>query len=119
VKEGRKVSEERAVYKVEGRAEVRREARLPFVSARYGAPTKDEFRTVTQTLGLTGAMVGKLLGVTSRTVRKWIGGESEIPYSAWRLLLIHAGLALEDPNESELEEIRGGAREDLVADQDR
>lgn len=92
------MSEEHGVYKVEGRTEVRKEARLPCASSRYRSPTKDEFRTVTQTLGLTGSMVGSLLGVTSRAVRKWIGGESEIPYSAWRLLLIHAGLALEDPD---------------------
>ena len=85
--------------KVEGRIEPGRETRLPFASQRYRAPTKDEFRSVTQTLGLTGSMVGALLGVTSRAVRKWIGGESEVPYSAWRLLLIHAGLAIEDPDQ--------------------
>lgn len=93
------MSEEPGIYRVEGRVEVRRETRLPFASQGYRAPTKDEFRSVTQTLGLTGSMVGQLLGVTSRAVRKWIGGESEVPYSAWRLLLIHAGLALEDPDE--------------------
>src|SRR5690349_3926676 len=109
------MTEERATYRVEGRTEVRKEARLPFASSRYRAPTKDEFRTVTQTLGLTGSMVGSLLGVTSRAVRKWIGGESEVPYSAWRLLLIHAGLALEDPGEPDVDELRARAREDLEA----
>jgi DNA-binding transcriptional regulator YiaG len=69
---------------------------LPFSSNRYRAPTPNEFRDVTQTLGLTGSAIGELLGVNGRTVRKWIGGESQIPYSAWRLLLIHAGLALKD-----------------------
>lgn len=73
---------------------VRTEARLPFASERYMPPTKDEFRTVTQVLGLTGSAVGKLLGVEDRTVRRWIGGDREIPYAAWRLLLIEAGLAL-------------------------
>lgn len=92
------MSEEQRICRAEGRTEPREETRLPFASERYRPPTKDEFRSVTQTLGLTGSMVGKLLGVHARTVRKWIGGETDIPYSAWRLLLIYAGLALEDPN---------------------
>lgn len=91
------MSEERGIYKAEGRTEPRRETRLPFANERFLPPNKNEFRTVTQTLGLSGAETGALLGVTSRAVRKWIGGESDIPYSAWRLLLLHAGLALEDP----------------------
>jgi len=95
------MSDERGSYRAEGRSEPRRETRLPFASAEYRAPTKDEFRSLTQTLGLTGSMVGALLGVTSRAVRKWIGGENEVRYSAWRLLLIHAGLALEDPGRGE------------------
>ena len=99
------MTEERGVYKVEGRLEPRRETRLPFASSRYRAPSKDEFRSVTQTLGLTGSVVGQLLGVDPRTVRKWIGGEREIPYSAWRLLLIHAELTLEDPSEDEVRKV--------------
>lgn len=91
--------EDHEIYKVAGRTEPRRETRLPFASQRYRAPTKEEFRTVIQTLGLTGSIAGRLLGVDGRTIRKWIGGEREIPYSAWRLLLINAGLALEDPDE--------------------
>src|SRR5687767_7938778 len=111
------MTEERGVYKVEGRTEVRRETRLPFASSRYRAPTKDEFRTVTQTLGLTGSETARLLGLEhARTVRKWIGGETAIPYSAWRLLLIHAGLALEDPDELDVDVNGGDARR--VADSD-
>ena len=93
------MSEDQEPYRVGRRSEPRRETRLPFASSRYVAPSKDEFRTVTQTLGLTGPAVGSLLGVSSQTVRKWIGGESEVPYSAWRLLLLHAGLALQDPDQ--------------------
>jgi hypothetical protein len=90
------MSEEMPTYRVAGRTEPRGETRLPFASQRYRAPTKDELRSVLQTLGLTGSIAGSLLGVDGRTIRKWIGGEREVPYSAWRLLLIHAGLALED-----------------------
>lgn len=109
------MTEERGVYKVEGRTEPRRETLLPFKSQLYRAPTKDEFRSVTQTLGLTGSMVGALLGVTSRAVRKWIGGESEVPYSAWRLLLTHAGIAEKDPDDPQLDDLRAMAHADLSA----
>ena len=88
------MSEEHGTYKVEGRTEVRREARLPFGDPRYAAPTSAEFREVTRLLGLTGSEAGRLLGVDGRTIRKWIGGERDVPYSAWRLLLLEAGLAL-------------------------
>lgn len=91
------MSEERGSYQVEGRAEPRRETRLPFASPQYRAPTPDEFRTVTQILGLTGAQVAQLVGAEDpRTVRRWIGGERAIPYAVWRLLLIDADLELEE-----------------------
>lgn len=100
------MSEEPGSYRVEGRAEPRLGTRYPLASPRYQPPTPNEFRSVTQQLNLSGAMVGRLLGVTSRAVRKWIGDESPVPYSAWRLLLIVAGLALEDPDTPELELVR-------------
>ena len=30
--------------------------------------------------------LARLLGVSDRTVRRWIGGDSAIPYAAWALL---------------------------------
>ena len=87
------MTEDRAIYEVKGR--VRRETRLPFGDPRYQAPTTDEIRLALSKSGLTGSAAGELLGVTGRTVRKWTGGEREIPYSAWRLLLIETGMALE------------------------
>ena len=44
-------------------------------------------------LAFTGVQARALLGVSGRMIRKWIGGEREIPYSAWRLLLIEVGIA--------------------------
>ena len=79
----------------------RHETRLPFASPKHKAPTGDEFRALTQRLELSGSQVAGLVGETdARTVRKWIGGEREIPYSVWRLLQIEAGLALPDPDAS-------------------
>ena len=92
------------------------DTRLPFASSRYRAPTKDEFTSVTRTLGLTGSMVGQLVGVTSLAVREWIGGKSDIPYSAWRLLLIHAGLALDDPERDRVNDDARNARARLRRD---
>lgn len=38
--------------------------------------------------GLSGSKAGALIGVTSRTIRKWTGGEHDMPYSAW-FCLVH------------------------------
>ena len=89
------MSEPRAEYKVTGRTEIRHGCRLPFADPNYQAPTSDEIRAALKHGGMTGAGAGALLGVGGRTVRKWTGGERDIPYSAWRLLLISIGLALE------------------------
>jgi hypothetical protein len=31
--------------------------------------------------------------VDGRKIRKWAGGEGDVPYAVWRLLSIYAGLA--------------------------
>ena len=86
------MTEERGVYNVKGG--VRRETRLPFSDDRYQAPTPEEIRAAIAHGNYTGSQAGEILGVTGRTVRKWTGGEREMPYSAWRLLLLDVGLAL-------------------------
>ena len=48
------------------------------ISARFAALVADTG------LGIEG--VGKLLHVTTRTVRNWISGQTNIPYSAYKLL---------------------------------
>lgn len=45
---------------------------------------------------LTGSQAGRLLGVDSRTIRKWTAGDAvsshrEMPKSAWWLLLLLTG----------------------------
>jgi hypothetical protein len=73
-------------------------------------PTPDEIREVFTLAGekrglkkLTGAQVADLVGASStgagigkgsRTVRKWVGGESRIPYGAWAILCAEAGFGL-------------------------
>ncbi len=70
---------------------------LPFADPNYQAPTWQDVRTLVKMIGLTGEQVASLLGVAARTVRKWqsppdSSNHTAIPYSAWRLMLIEAGV---------------------------
>jgi len=49
----------------------------------------EEFRALLQRGKLTGSAAAKIAGVNPRTIRLWIGGDSEIPYSAWALIDAH------------------------------
>lgn len=88
------MTEDRATYEVPGE-EVRREARLPYSDPDYSPPTPNEVRALLRKAGWTGSQAARRAGVDGRTIRKWTGGERDIPYSAWRLLLIEAGFELE------------------------
>lgn len=67
-------------------------------------PTPGEVRILIEYMGqlvgknkLTGQEIADLVGVNSRNVRKWTAPETtsnftRIPYAAWRLLLLHAGI---------------------------
>ena len=60
-------------------------------------PTPKEIKAIKDRLGLTGSGMARLLGFTvqttggSRQIRRWIGGEAPIPYSAWAILCYQAG----------------------------
>lgn len=58
--------------------------------------TPDTLRAVLSRHSLTGSQAGRLLGVDSRTIRKWtaaaeITTHRDMPESAWWLLLILTG----------------------------
>ena len=72
--------------------EINPNSQLPFYHSNYQQPTFEELRVVMKSQGWTGAKVAALVGVDSRTVRRWTGNERPVPYSAWRLLLIYAEL---------------------------
>lgn len=69
-----------------------------FTDDNYRPPTTEEIRHVLKLLNLTGSQAAKVLGVSSskvsgsRTIRKWTGGEREMPYATWHLLLAYAGI---------------------------
>lgn len=68
----------------------------------YEPPTNEEVKQLAKLMNWTGGDVATLTGVEnkegrSRTVRRWMADPSTtnyraIPYSAWRLLLIYAGV---------------------------
>ena len=58
-------------------------------------PTPNEVREVLRLAGLSGSEAASYLGLGQsggRTVRRWTGGDSQIPYAAWALLCHAAGL---------------------------
>jgi hypothetical protein len=70
---------------------------LPFHDPAFTAPSHNDVRAVTQRYSLTGSALARVTGVTPRTVRKWLAppeveNHAPMPYAAWRLLLIEAGI---------------------------
>lgn len=65
---------------------IRKETFLPYSNG-WVTPTVEELKVLVRFSGLSGSQIGNTLGVSSRTVRKWLGGESQIPYAAWALLV--------------------------------
>lgn len=46
----------------------------------------DRLRAFLSANELTGSEAGALIDVNSRTMRRWTGGQSAMPYSAWYAL---------------------------------
>lgn len=91
------MSETRAQYRVSGLFEGPNPAALlPFHDPQFTAPTYLDIRAITHKYGLSGADVSRITGVLPRTVRKWLAppdaaNHTDVPYAAWRLLLIETG----------------------------
>ncbi|HEK2843853.1 TPA: transcriptional regulator [Proteus mirabilis] len=65
------------------------------VAELWTPPTGDEIRQVLKIAGFTGSAAAKKLGLGKngdRTVRRWVGEDYKITYSAWALLCNFAGL---------------------------
>lgn len=70
---------------------IRQECFLPYAEG-WIHPTPEEIRGLISTLGLTGSQVARLTGVKdSRQVRRWLGGDAQISFAAWALLVESAG----------------------------
>ncbi|WP_085944393.1 hypothetical protein [Hahella chejuensis] len=92
------MTEEKGIYETQTQGEKLTQGTLePFASPNYHPPKESDVRLLLRIAGLTGAEAGKLVGVDARSVRRWCAppdtsNHRPIPYSAWRLLLIEAGL---------------------------
>lgn len=88
---------------------IRPETMLPYGQG-WESPTPDEVRELIVYAGqvtgkdkLTGSEVARLTGIKDgRTIRKWTApreakNHTPIPYAAWRLLLLYAGLVDLEP----------------------
>jgi len=80
---------------------------LPFGNDAYQAPTPHEVNRLITLAGWSQSQAARLVGVTynpkkgSSTIRKWRtptdkADSREIPYAAWRLMLLYAGVATVD-----------------------
>lgn len=74
--------------------EIRPECFRP--AADWAQPTGEEVREILHRInpptGLSGAETARLLGIHSgRQIRRWTGGDAEIPYAAWAILCDMAG----------------------------
>ncbi len=58
----------------------------------WAQPTGNEVRELLKTAQLTGSKAAAIVGVNPRTIRKWVGEEQRIPYTAWAVLAEVAGL---------------------------
>lgn len=72
---------------------VRKACFRPFVE--WTVPSAEEVRIAMKLADLTGSGLAALVGVqNSRTIRRWTGGDVEIPYAAWAILSHKAGFGI-------------------------
>ena len=94
------MTETRAGYNVPGRPKLRPGTLLRFTDPAYEAPTHEDLRALKELSGKTGGELSAIAGLQdSRTFRKWTAPpeanqRSQIPYAAWRLILIELGMVV-------------------------
>ena len=59
-----------------------------FCTGRYVPPGAADLRRLMDDARVTTAQAAQVAGVTGQTVRNWLRGSRQIPYSAWRLLVL-------------------------------
>lgn len=100
--------ERRPIYGAGENSLILRDETLNKFDNGFEQPTPQEVRALIRYLGLTGSQVADFVGIkNNRTVRKWQETKEEredgeinrnkndIPYAAWRLLLLRGGLVIE------------------------
>lgn len=93
--------EDLAFYGVTEEMAVRKQTLQP--ARCWESPTPEEVREIIRLAGMTHDEVSTLVGVStqnkktgrgSRTVRRWVSGESLIPYAVWAILAYKAGFGI-------------------------
>ena len=82
--------EQLGTYGIEG--SIRPECLLN--ASAWTPPGGHEIRIALNMAGWSGVEFSKRIAANDRTVRRWIGGEMEIPYAAWCVLCAQANLGL-------------------------
>lgn len=122
------MTEERAEYRVPNQAGIaslaefkNRPCALPFSDPSYRPPTPEEVDALIRLSGWSQNQTAKITGAAynpkkgSTTVRKWRTAvdspeHRDIPYAAWRLLLINAGVATEKDTQRQLHQVAEGKK---------
>jgi len=74
--------------------EIRKECLRP-ADENWIPPTGEEIKEAIKLSGLSGEQLRKKLGIeSSRTMRRWIGQDLVIPYTAWAILCDLAGFGI-------------------------
>ncbi|WP_445373695.1 helix-turn-helix domain-containing protein [Photorhabdus tasmaniensis] len=56
-------------------------------------PTPEEIRFMIESvLNISQESLAKRVGITGRTIRRWVAGDAPIAYSVWCILCVDAGL---------------------------
>ena len=58
----------------------------------WSPPNGDEIKAALSMAGWSGVEFARRMGVDDRTARRWTGNEKSIPYAAWCVLCLEAGL---------------------------
>jgi len=79
-----------AIYSNKPVVEIRESCFYPAAEG-WTAPEPDELQTMLARLKWSAANLETVLGVTDRTVRRWLSGTSAMPFAAWCIMSYQAG----------------------------
>lgn len=88
------------------------------IGSKYTPPTPEQFRDIKKKYRLTDGAVGKLLGLSRRTIRYYVSPKDPrpFPYSQWALLLVIVGEIKPEEFQEHLERVQKNYTESLDED---
>ncbi len=82
--------ETQAIYGVKPTVSIRETCFFP-ASEGWTAPTANELEAMLMLIRWKAGDLVRILGVTDRTVRRWLSGQTEIPFAAWCIMAYQGG----------------------------